>query len=162
MTAGRKAKPTALKRLEGNPGKRALNSKEPKPTMEIPECPDHLKGAALAEWKRITVELQKLGILTKIDRAALVAYCTAWGDYVYACTVLNVEDDVIQSLKGGRYQNPWVAIKNGAMDRMVRIAAEFGMTPASRTRVKVEAPSEEEEMEGFLFGNRNIPAKVKQ
>lgn len=29
--AGRKPKPTALKKLEGNPGKRKLNTKEPIP-----------------------------------------------------------------------------------------------------------------------------------
>ena len=29
--AGRKPKPTAIKELEGNPGKRKLNNKEPKP-----------------------------------------------------------------------------------------------------------------------------------
>ena len=29
--AGRKPKPTALKKLEGNPGKRKLNTKEPMP-----------------------------------------------------------------------------------------------------------------------------------
>jgi P27 family predicted phage terminase small subunit len=153
MTRGRKNKPTAQKKLEGNPGKRELNDKEPQPDVVIPECPKHLKGAAREEWDRITVELQALGIISNIDRAALVAYCTAWGDYVYACAKLNEpdEDDVITSIKGGRYQNPWVAIKTGAMDRLVRYAAEFGMTPASRARIKVETPSEEDKMASFLF-----------
>ena len=34
--AGRKPKPTAVKKLEGNPGKRKLNSKEPVPAKGIP------------------------------------------------------------------------------------------------------------------------------
>lgn len=33
--AGRKPKPTAVKKLEGNPGKRKLNSKEPVPAKGI-------------------------------------------------------------------------------------------------------------------------------
>ncbi len=33
--AGRKPKPTALKKLEGNPGKRKLNTKEPVPGKGI-------------------------------------------------------------------------------------------------------------------------------
>ncbi len=32
--AGRKPKPTAVKKLEGNPGKRKLNKKEPVPAKE--------------------------------------------------------------------------------------------------------------------------------
>jgi P27 family predicted phage terminase small subunit len=156
---GRKAKPTSQKILEGNPGKRALNNKEPKPDVAIPECPGHIKGEARREWDRITVELHALGILTKIDRAALAAYCTAWGDYVYAETHLLTEDEVIESIKGGKYQNPWVGIKTSAMDRMVRIAAEFGMTPSSRSKIKVETPSEEDLMAGFLFGKKTRVTK---
>lgn len=155
MTRGRKNKPTPLKKLEGNPGKRALNNKEPKPDVVIPDCPSHLQGEALKEWDRITKELYALGILAEVDKAALVMYCIAWGDYLYARRMVDEEGDVITSIKGGKYQNPWVGIKNSAADRVLRIASEFGMTPASRARVKVEAPTEEDLMAGFLFG-KNI------
>ena len=40
--AGRKLKPTAVKELEGNPGKRKLNKKEPKPDKGMPTCPEWL------------------------------------------------------------------------------------------------------------------------
>ena len=36
---GRKPKPTAVKQLEGNPGKRQLNANEPKPAARAPSCP---------------------------------------------------------------------------------------------------------------------------
>ena len=36
--AGRKPKPTALKKLEGNPEKRKLNTKEPMPGKGMPDC----------------------------------------------------------------------------------------------------------------------------
>lgn len=159
---GRKPKPSALKQLEGNPGKRAINKKEPKPTSAIPECPNHLKGAARTEWNRLTEELHALKILTSIDRAALAACCTAWADYVKACNKLEKEGEVIISEKGGMYQNPWVAIKKRSMDQIMKFYAEFGMTPSSRSRVKVETPGEEEEMEGFLFGNKSVKVKTKQ
>lgn len=151
---GRKPKPTEMKKLEGNPGKRALNNKEPKPEKAIPDCPQHLKGPARTEWSRITKELFTLGVLSRVDRASLVAYCQAWADYVNACKRVEKEGAVIISDKGGMYQNPWVSIKNSSMDRMVRISSEFGMTPSSRSRIKVEAPSEEDEMAGYLFGKK--------
>ena len=38
-TRGRKPKPTALKVLEGNPGKRPLNDREPVPPRAALKCP---------------------------------------------------------------------------------------------------------------------------
>ena len=64
-------KPTALKRLQGNPGKRALNDSEPRPTATMPRCPTHLQGEARAEWRRVARGLHDAGLLTQIDRAAL-------------------------------------------------------------------------------------------
>jgi len=37
---GRKSKPTSLKKLEGNPGKRPLNLNEPIPLQIAPELPE--------------------------------------------------------------------------------------------------------------------------
>jgi P27 family predicted phage terminase small subunit len=159
---GRKPKPTAIKELEGNPGKRAINKKEPKPESKIPVCPSHLKGEARTEWKRLTEELDALHMISNLERAALAACCTAWADYVKACNKLEKEGEVIISEKGGLYQNPWVAIKKRSMDQVMKFYAEFGMTPSSRSRVKVETPGEEEEMEGFLFGNKAVKVKTKQ
>lgn len=151
---GRKPLPTEMKKLEGNPGKRALNNKEPKPKSVIPECPPHLKGVARTEWKRITLELHALKIISNIDRAALAVCCTAWADYVKACNKLEKEGEVIMSDKGGMYQNPWVAIKKRSMDQVQKFYAEFGMTPSSRSRIKLETPSDEEELEKMLFGKQ--------
>lgn len=149
---GRKPKPTAIKNLEGNPGKRALNKKEPKVESKIPLCPSHLKGAARTEWNTLTKELHALRLLLNVDRAALAVCCTAWADYVKASNKLVKEGEVIISEKGGMYQNPWVAIKKRSMDQVMKFYAEFGMTPSSRSRVKVDVPDEEEEMANMLFG----------
>ena len=48
---GRKPKPTALKVLEGNPGHRPLNKKEPMPKGKLPRCPEWLEDDAKKEWK---------------------------------------------------------------------------------------------------------------
>lgn len=156
MTRGRKPKPTEQKKLEGNPGKRTLNNKEPQPDVAIPECPPHLEGEARKEYQRITAELIKLKIISEVDRAALVAYCQAWGDYVRATKEIKKEGEVLYSDKGNAYINPWKNIQTSAMDRMLRFSAEFGMTPSSRSRIKVETPTDEDKMTGYLFGNKNV------
>lgn len=159
MTRGRKPKPTEQKILEGNPGKRTLGEKEPKPETKIPPCPTHLKGEARTEWDRVTKQLLKLNIISEIDRASLTAYCTAWGTYVKACKKLEKESEVMISDAGGMYQNPWVAIRNKAMEQILKFSAEYGMTPSSRTRIKVEAPNEEDEMKKMLMGVKSKGSK---
>lgn len=161
MTRGRKPKPTEQKKLEGNPGKREINNKEPKPEVSVPECPPHLEGEARKEYLRITAELVKLKIISKVDRAALVAYCQAWGDYVRATREVKKEGEVLYSDKGNAYLNPWKNIQTSAMDRMLRFSAEFGMTPSSRSRIKVETPTEEDKMTGYLFGNKNVKVQAQ-
>jgi phage terminase small subunit len=60
---GRKPKPTALKLIEGNPGKRPITGSEPKPPSTLPTCPSHLSASAKAEWKRLAHTLNTIGLL---------------------------------------------------------------------------------------------------
>ena len=68
--AGRKPKPTAIKKLEGNPGKRKLNTKEPIPAKGMPECPEWLLPEAKREWERLADLMNQMGVLTEVDMAA--------------------------------------------------------------------------------------------
>ena len=81
---GRKPKPTHLKLVTGNPGKRALNENEPKPELSLPSPPPHLDDEAKVEWGRVSERLYALGCLAEIDRAALAAYCQAYSRWVRA------------------------------------------------------------------------------
>ena len=132
---GRPAKPTALKRLAGNPGKRALNEREPRPRRELPPCPRWLAKTARAEWRRVARELYDAGVLTMVDRSALAAYCTAFARWQEAEGIVQAKGMVIKTTNGNLIPNPYLSIANRAMDDMRRFAVEFGMTPASRTRV---------------------------
>ena len=51
-TRGRKPTPTALKVLEGNPGKRKLNDNEPRPDKKAPSCPKWLEPSGAGSQKR--------------------------------------------------------------------------------------------------------------
>ncbi len=61
---GRRPKPTALKLIAGNPGKRPLNRNEPKPAHSVPTCPAHLSPTGKAEWKRLAHEMHRLRIIS--------------------------------------------------------------------------------------------------
>lgn len=157
--AGRKPLPTAVKELRGNPGKRPLNAKEPRPEKRAPSCPRWLGKTARAEWRRVTKELMTLGVLAEVDRAALAAYCVAWGRWVEAEEQVARAGMVIMTTNGNLVQHPWVQIANRAMIDMVKLASEFGMTPSSRSRIKVERPREKSEFELFLERKQQMAAE---
>ena len=123
---GPKPKPTALKIFEGNPGQRRLNLHEPKPTPGAPTCPGWLSREAKAEWKRVVPELERLGMLAKIDRAELAAYCQSWAEYVEAAKSAQVEGAVIEG-KRGPQKNPNCTVLNEAWSRVENKAAGVGV-----------------------------------
>lgn len=139
---GRKPKPTHLKIISGNPGKRKLNEDEPKPDLSLPMPPPHLSDDAKVEWGRVSEELYRIGLLSDIDRSALAAYCQAYGRWAQAERAINkmAENDtvtgalMVKTKNGNAIQNPLVGTANKAMADMIRYAAEFGMTPSARTR----------------------------
>lgn len=85
--AGRKPKPTAVKKLEGNPGKRKLNSKEPVPAKGMPTCPDWLMPEAKKEWERPAELMNQMGVLTEVDTAAFVEICKKVGKSELAAAI---------------------------------------------------------------------------
>ena len=68
--AGRKPKPTAIKKLEGNPGKRKLNTQEPIPAKGMPECPEWLMPEAKKEWERLADLMNQMGVRRHIGGGA--------------------------------------------------------------------------------------------
>ena len=103
-----------------------------------------MRGPNGAAWQ---AGCTRLGILTGVDRAALAAYCQAWGRWRQAeraLAAMAALDPVtgalmIKTKEGNAIQNPLVGVANKAMADMVRYAAEFGMTPSARTRVQAAA-----------------------
>ena len=155
MPRGRKPTPTNVKLVTGNPGKRPLPTSEPRPRAERPAPPAHLNADAQKEWSRVSDELHALGLLTGLDRAALAAYCQAYGRWAQAERALgkitNQADGlIIKTQSGNMIQNPLVGVANKAMADMVRYAAEFGMTPSARTRIETSDIDENDPAAEFL------------
>ena len=153
MTPGTKPKPTALKLIEGNKGKRSLPKKEAVIALCEPTPPAFLCDDAKVEWGRVCSALFSAGLMTELDRAALSAYCAAYGRWAQAERAINTmagKDGInaallIKTKEGNAIQNPLVGIANKARADVVRFAAEFGMTPSARTRVTATPDDNEQE-----------------
>jgi P27 family predicted phage terminase small subunit len=97
-------------------------------------------------------ELAALGLLTRVDRGLLAAYCQAHALWVEAVFSIQRYGTMVKSPNGYPMQSPYVAVANKQVDIMVRIASEFGMTPSSRTRIRAGEPTLEDAFETFLQG----------
>ena len=132
---GRKPKPTALKMLEGNPGGRPLNTKEPKPEKKAPRCPSWLEDEAKKEWKRMAKVLEQMGLLTEMDMAAFAGYCQAYARWKEAEEFLTQHGSMVRTPNGYLQQVPQVSIAQQNLKIMQSFCAEFGLTPATRARI---------------------------
>jgi P27 family predicted phage terminase small subunit len=143
-------KPTVLKVLQGNPGKRPLNQNEPKPKPIAPKCPSWLDKEAKREWKRVAPELERLGLLTVVDGAALAAYCQAYSRWKQAEEIIKREGMTFTTETGYLMPHPAVKIAEKSMQLIKAFCAEFGLTPSSRCRMSLPEQKEDDEFEEFL------------
>lgn len=132
---GRKPKPTALKALAGNPGKRKLNPAEPELPVSEVDAPVWLGPVAREEWIRLASTLLAAKILTVGDRNSLAAYCENFAAWRRAQAVIARRGLTFKTRSGYEQQRPEVSIAQKSMALMLKFAVEFGLTPASRTRL---------------------------
>ncbi len=142
MTKGRKPLPTKLKVLKGTDQPCRINKNEPTPPVCFPDPPKEATAAVKKFWPKIAQQLYDCGILTEIDAYSLSAFCEVYLRWVKANKKIASGGPgrrlVVKSPTGCLLQSPWLSISNRALDQMQKIAAEFGMTPSSRTGISVD------------------------
>ncbi len=167
---GRKPKPTHLKLVQGNPGKRRIKN-SPEPDKKRPPCPSFMKHEARKAWKYACDQLEKMGTLGSSDQAIIAGYCTQWEIMVLATRRLHeiaAEGDrraiataqangreippermksgdyghafITQTTNGNLIQNPLFCIANAAWEKCTRYAAMLGFSPTDRARIDIEPP----------------------
>ena len=150
-TRGRKPTPTAIKELEGNPGKRKLNDREPRPGKKAPSCPKWLEPDARKEWRRLCHQMEQLGILTEVDMASFAGYCQAYARWKEAEEFITQHGTIVKAPSGYWMQVPQVSIAQTYLKIMNRFCEQFGLTPASRSRIIAEKEQGSgDEMEALL------------
>ena len=157
---GRKPKPTALKKLEGNPGRRPLNRMEPMPPVVQLKCPNHLLPEAKKEWKRLAPVLMDLGLLTAADAVPFEGYCTAYARWLEAQDEINKHGSIYKDNEGKIRPNPFIAIANQQMREIKSFAAEFGLTPSTRSamiaNVMAAMKQNTDPMETILLSDEDV------
>jgi P27 family predicted phage terminase small subunit len=159
MTRGRKPKPTTLKLLAGNPGHRPLNDSEPQAPEGIPDCPDFLDDVAKSEWSRVCEDLQRMGVLSTVDRPSIAAYCVTYSRWVEAERHVKQHGLIVKSpTKGIPMPNPFLWVATSAMAELRKWLVEFGLTPSSRSRIKIGPQRQANRLEQFLARGKGSSA----
>ncbi len=142
---GRKPKPSALKKLGGNAGKRKQNRLEPE-FSGVPVCPDWLEDTAKVEWDRIVEELAALNMLRGVDTACLSSYVQSFARWRSAELQVTRDGQTISEPivnKSGKIighkvkRHPATTIAKDEKAAMHRAAALFGFDPSSRSRISI-------------------------
>lgn len=145
LIMARLPKPTHLKLVEGNKGKRALNNFEPDPDyLNDLRAPGYLPEAAAVIWNEIAPKLRKAKLLTELDVDAVAQLCVAIAQYRHATEKLDF--NFVSHGKNGAHLNQLMVAQSMAFKQANAIMQQFGMTPAARSRVVVNS-------QGDLFGN---------
>jgi P27 family predicted phage terminase small subunit len=136
--AGRRPKPTALRVFEGNREKRPLNNNEPYPDKLAPDVPSELEGdeVATVEWRRTIVPAIDRYQITEADRVSAISHCRLWSLWLSQMAKADTEPHVLVGSKR-ILQNPTRGMAHKTLTMLIKIDAELGLTPSSRSRVTV-------------------------
>jgi P27 family predicted phage terminase small subunit len=136
-------KPTALKLLAGNPGKRRINAEEPRPAIGA-RMPSWLPPAGQEKWKTLAPQLVELGVLTEVDAEAFARLCLLQAMF-HGC----VED--AQAREDGAPVFSVAALLDLSKE-LRALESRFGLTPADRSRIKASPKKPESKLSRFIGG----------
>jgi len=150
-----------LKKLRGNPGKRAIPntaSSEPKKHR----CPDDLIDIKKT-WDHYSAMLAKMGILQASDAIAWDALWRTWKKYKELSERRVQLDAIVDRISKDEYEIDAETLckiistvakieplELQYLSALTRQLDHFGMSPSSRGSISVEKPKEESEFELFL------------
>jgi P27 family predicted phage terminase small subunit len=130
---GRRPRPTVLALLEG--GRTSAHPNEPTYPVRLPSPPSQLTPLAKTIWRREGKRLVSAGVLTEADTAAFSAFCASYATWLEASGALRDTGLVIADDRGAIRANPLLAVARNAQAEYLKAAMEFGLTPASRSRI---------------------------
>ena len=137
--AGRPRKPSALKAIEGNKGKRAGNANEPEfDLVSDLEPPWHLDDGAQEVWREVAFMLRKAKVFTVADKVTLELLCNTVADVRRIRAERNGEFVIKHHKTGTESLSQQLIAEQMLTKRALDLLAKFGMDPSSRSKVMVD------------------------
>jgi P27 family predicted phage terminase small subunit len=142
-------KPTALRILQGNPGKRPLNKCEPQPAQASGRMPADLPKEARPYWRKLAPKLRRVGLLTELDVPALADLCLCLARARQAEDLVTSKGVLVAGDRG-MVKNPAIQVARDYRAAAARLMARFGMTPSDRSGLAMRPAEEADPLQAFL------------
>lgn len=137
------------KELSGNPGRRPYNEDEPEPAAGAPPRPPSLDALAGETWDWLVETLAATRTLRVSDQSVMRRYCVAYSRSVALEKAINRQNMVdpvggviAESEKGTTYISALASAESMYVKILEKAEKELGLTPASRTRVHADKPTD--------------------
>ena len=154
--AGRKPLPSHLKLVKGTARPHRINKAEPKPGVAVPDAPTHLDERARGKFATMAEMLARHGVMTELDGGALARYAVVWCRWIDAEAEIKRRGPVVKTEGGNVIQNPFLAVANKCLLQMAQLESEFGLTPSSRSRIRMAEPADQADpFEDYLTRGKN-------
>ena len=141
---GRKPVPTRLKEMQGTaqPCRILDNEMEVSKLGNIPAPPFELSEMALREYYIICEELYAKKMLHLVDLSLLTAYSNEMALYIETEKILRQSGRIDEFYNEDgqlirRQAKPEQKIANDAINKALKLAVQFGLTPSARTRISM-------------------------
>ena len=141
--AGRKKIPDKLKIVAGTAQKCRMNENAPEPNDGVAVAPELLSERGAEIFAQISAILDGMGIASPDDVSALTMLAQRL-EQIEETTVLIEDGGYTYVTDAGLVKaNPAVAQRSDAMRHAQSLLAEFGLTPAARSKVSVGKAKEQ-------------------
>ena len=141
----RPRKPTHLKLVAGTYRPDRSNPGEPAPIVDLPATPAWLSERAAAIFREVVLILDEMGLASRSDGAMLALVALRLEEVEITTALIEdsgrmylskvVRDDTGAIVAQQQKSHPAVAQRNEAMRHAQSLLHEFGLSPASRSRV---------------------------
>jgi len=139
--AGRKPIPDALKVIRSpTPRKDRMNPDKPE-YSDLLQVPQHFDKERKDAWFEIVPQLIEVGVAQTVDVQALEMLVEKWVEWRGAQDKLNSTGLVTKAPSGYPMMNPYYTITIQLGKEIRSLLSEFGMTPASRQKIRAEKDS---------------------
>lgn len=140
--AGRKKTPDHLKLVKGTAQKCRLNPETPAANAGTATAPVWLSERAAELFDQISATLLGMGIASPDDQHALALAASRLEEVEILTAVIEDAGRTYQTDTGLWKARPEVGMRNEAMRHAQSLLAEFGLTPAARSKVSAGKPAE--------------------